>query len=91
MNYKGEKLNTIGQVFDKALDVAKNHKDEVIDFFDEYVHHIMECNGKINKQEAIARAKTNFGYFAGYFDKKTQEIIEENYGAIHPIFGSAKC
>jgi len=90
MNYKGEKLNTIGQVFDKALDVAKNHKDEIPEFFNEYVRHIMECNGNINKQEAIARAKTNFGYFAGYFDKRTQEIIEENYGAIHPIFGSAK-
>lgn len=91
MNYKGEKLNTIGQVFDKALDIAKNHKDEIYDFFTEYVRHIMECNTGINKQVAIARAKANFGYFSGYFDKKTQEIIEDAYGAIHPIFGSVKC
>ena len=90
MTYKGEKLDTIGQVFDKALFIAKNHPDEVIDFFDEYVHHIMECNPKINKQKAIERAKSNFGYYAGYFSDKTREIIEETYGAIHPFFGSVK-
>ena len=90
MTYKGEKLDTIGQVFDKALFIAKNHPDEVIDFFEEYVNHIRECNIGVNKQKAIELAKANFGYMAGYFDKKTREIIEETYGAIHPIFGSVK-
>lgn len=87
MNYKGEKLETIGQTFNKALEIAKNRPEEAPEFFEEYVNHITQCNSKVNKQEAINIAKENFGYFAGYYDKGTYAIMEKAYGAVHPIFG----
>lgn len=86
MRYKGEKLDTIGQIFDKALQIAKYNPSEAPEFFDEYVHHIMEC-GRINKQDAIERARSNFGYFAGYYDTEVSNLMTRTYNAVHPIFG----
>lgn len=88
MTYKGEKLNTFGEIFGKALFIARYYPNEAEDFFDEYVMHIMQCNKSVNKQTAIEIAKSNFGYFAGYINKKEiYEILAKAYGAYHPIFG----
>ena len=37
--------------------------------------------------EAEEIAKSNFGYFAGYYDEETCAIIYDTYQCSHPIFG----
>ena len=86
MIYEGKELNTIGEVFDEALHCAKTSKAS--DFFKAYVEYILNTNDEVNTYaEAEEIAKSNLGYFAGYYDRKTIDIIYKTYQCSHPIFG----
>lgn len=88
MEYKGKKLSTMGEVFNKALQLAKEDKEEALDFFKEYIRYILEDNDEVNSlNEAEEIAKANFGYFAGYYSQEVCDIIYETYQCSHPIFG----
>lgn len=88
MIYENKELNTIGEIFDKALSLAKKDKQKALDFLDAYATYVQEANN-ISKEEALEIAKSNFGYFAGYFDDSVRKIIYDTYQAAHPIFGNA--
>jgi len=88
MNYKGKELNTIGEVFDEALHLAKTDQNDALDFFKTYVEYIFEDNENINTlNEAERIAKANLGYFAGYYTPEICDIIYKTYQCSHPIFG----
>lgn len=88
MKYKGKNLSTIGEVFDKALQLAKEDKEEAKEFFKEYIKYIFKNNDKVNSlSEAEKIAKANLGYFAGYYDQEVCDIIYKTYQCSHPIFG----
>lgn len=89
MKYNGKNLDTMGQVFDTALNLAKTDKEEAQNFFKMYIEHILEDNDEVNSlNEAEKIAKANFGYFAGYYDQKVCDIIYKTYQCSHPIFGN---
>ena len=88
MNYKGNDLKTFGELFNYALNLAKNDKQEAKNFFKEYIEYIYRDNDEVNSLErATEIAKSNFGYFAGYYDQEVCDIIYETYQCSHPIFG----
>lgn len=91
MIYKGEELKTIGDIFNKALSLAKqNRTDECQNFLKAYASFIYNDNPSVNSfDEALKIAKNNFGYYAGYFDKHTCDLIYEVYCTEHPIFGKS--
>ena len=86
MNYRGKELNTIGEVFNEALHLAKTDKNEAQDFFYQYVNHISFVN-KYSWDKSIEIAKSNLGYFAGYYNQEVCDIIYKTYQCSHPIFG----
>lgn len=86
MNYRGKELKTIGEVFEVALQLAKENTKEAEEFFYQYVQHISSSNNW-SWDKSIEVAKSNLGYFAGYYDRKTYDIIHKVYDAQHPIFG----
>ena len=87
MNYRGKEYNTIGDVFDLALKLAKEDPNgEAKDFFHEYVNHICMVN-HYSWDKSIEIAKSNLGYFAGYHNKEVYDIIYKTYQCSHPIFG----
>ena len=86
MNYRGKELNTMGEVFNEALRLAKTDKDEAQDFFYQYVNHISFTN-KYSWDKSIEIAKSNLGYFAGYYNQEVCDIIYKTYQCSHPIFG----
>ena len=86
MNYRGKKYNTIGEVFNEALRLAKTDKDEAQDFFYQYVNHISVVN-RYSWDKSIEIAKSNLGYFAGYYNQEVCDIIYKTYQCSHPIFG----
>lgn len=88
MNYRGKTYNTMGEVFDMALKLAKTDKEEAKNFFKLYTEYILENNDEVNSlNEAEKIAKENFGYFAGYYDPEVCDIIYNTYQCSHPIFG----
>ena len=87
MNYDFNE-KTFGEVFNKALKLAKENKNEAQEFFKQYIQFILEDNDKVNTIEEAERiAKSNFGYFAGYYTQEVCDIIYETYQCSHPIFG----
>lgn len=80
MIYQGEELNTIGQVFNKALEIAKWHPEDANDFFMEYARYIQNKNERyITIYEAIGIAKSNFAYFSGYCSNYDCKLIHKTY------------
>jgi len=87
MNYKGKEYNTMGEIFDLALRLAKKDPNgEAKDFFHEYVNHISIVN-HYSWDKSVECAKSNLGYFAGYYNRETCDIINKVYEVQHPIFG----
>ena len=79
---------TFGEIFNKAFELAKENKNEAQEFFKQYIQFILEDNNKVNTIEEAERiAKSNFGYFAGYYTQVVCDIIYETYQCSHPIFG----
>jgi len=87
MIYKGKEYKTFGELFNLALKLAKENKSEAQEWFKEYVHYIMTENNSNNRDEAVSIAKSNLGYFAGYYDAETCDLIYKTYQCSHPIFG----
>ena len=86
MIYEGKYLTTMGEVFDEALNIAKYTPHKAKDFLDKYARYIESVEG-ITYGEALARAKSNLGYFAGYYDSQTCDLIYDTYVTEHPVFG----
>ena len=75
-----EKTKTVGEVFGIFLDLAKKYPSsaEASRLFQEYVDKISRDRGCAQVDaEAIARA--NISYYAGYYDKRTQNLISNVY------------
>lgn len=86
MNYRGKTYETMGEVFNEALRLAKTDSYEAQEFFKEYVNWISMHN-HYSWDKATEIAKSNFGYFAGYYDAEVCDIIYKTYQCLHPIFG----
>ena len=87
MEFEGKTLKTMGEIFNTALDVAKTGDgDRCQAFLTSYVEYIVsESNRNVAEAENIA--KSNLGYFAGYYSSEVYETINKAYGAVHPVFG----
>lgn len=87
MIFEGKTLETMGEIFNAALDVAKTgNGDRCQAFLTSYVEYIVsESNHNVDEAENIA--KSNLGYFAGYYNSEVYETINKAYGAVHPVFG----
>ena len=92
MVYNGIELTTMGELFNKALAIAKSGNSTGIQFpfIKAYAENIYAQNSRDKvptMEDAYKCAKSNLGYFSGYYDSKTYELINKSYNAIHPIFG----
>lgn len=91
MVYNGIELATMGELFNMALTIAKSgDSTECSNFIKTYAEHIYTENSRDKvptMEDAYKCAKSNLGYFSGYYDSKTYELINKSYNAIHPIFG----
>lgn len=87
MEFEGKSLKTMGEIFNTALNVAETGDgDRCQAFLTSYVEYIVsESNRNVAEAENIA--KSNLGYFAGYYSSKVYETINKAYGAVHPVFG----
>ena len=91
MVYNGIELATMGELFNKALAIAKSgNSSECSNFLKAYAENIYTENSRDKvptMEDAYKCAKSNLGYFSGYYDSETYELINKAYNAIHPIFG----
>ena len=95
MEYKGQSFNTFGEIFNEAIRLAKTDVEEARRFFNAYVQHIFNNAPDLTalaEDERLAaaesRAKSNFGYFAGYYDAEVCDLVYKTFSCNHPIFGN---
>lgn len=88
MVFENKKYTTMRETFELADSIAKEGIESKCEqFLIEYARSIIEANEKVTTyEEALNIAKSNLGYFAGYYDRETYERINEAYGAVHPVF-----
>lgn len=88
MVFENKKYETMGEIFDLANSLAKEGiKSKCEHFLIAYATSILDTNESVtNYEDAINIAKSNLGYFAGYYDGITYQRINKTYGAIHPVF-----
>ena len=88
MVFENKKYETMGEIFDLANSLAKEGiKSKCDQFLNAYVTSILDLNESVtNYEEALNIARSNLGYFAGYYDRKTYDRINKAYSAIHPVF-----
>lgn len=55
-------------------------------FMREYIAHLMRCY-KQDRKRALYIARTNVGYYSGYYSQETMSRVRRLYGFGHPIFG----
>jgi len=81
---------TVGECLKPAMEIKD--KDEAMQYLRDYSAYIADrlsrTPGKEN-EDAVAIARHNLGYWAGYYDKETQIRVQEIFNCIHPIFGKA--
>lgn len=88
MIYKNKEYRYFSNIFNEGLRLAKEDPNEAIQFFNAYIRYIYEDADDVHSlEEAEARAKKNFGYWAGYYNEMTCELIYNTYNCSHPIFG----
>ena len=79
----GTETLTFNQVLGPAMEVKT--KEEAREYFNAVVEYQMNFTSDRKEAERIARV--NIGYWAGYYDSKTQERVYKLYGFRHPILG----
>lgn len=88
MKYHGKVLETFAEIFNKGLQLARENKEKAQEFFKQYIQHIYENNDEVySLEEAENIAKSNFGYWAGYYNQEVCDIIYNTFQCSHPIFG----
>lgn len=74
-------------IFEYGLKLAQEKSKYCKTFFKSYIEYIIQKNPDLSKEDAIIRAKDNFGYYAGYYSIETRKLIADTYKAFHPDFG----
>lgn len=89
---KQHKSITIGECLSPAMDITNSYDARV--YFDALVDYYVEINLMENKpvtrELAIDIAKSNLGYYAGYYDRETAVRVQELFKCVHPIFGKTE-
>lgn len=86
--WSGRKFEQFDDLFRYCTDLAKKRRTEkdAVEMFNGYAKYIGEVNS-LSDEKAMECAKRNFGYYAGYFDRETEDIVNKVFDACHPMFG----
>lgn len=73
MEWKGHKLETIGDLMDKGIDACET-REEAEEFMKQY-------------RAENPHAYANVGYVSGYYGREDMVRIQDWFQTAHPIFG----
>lgn len=76
MNWNGKSLDTIGDLSDAVLAIARSDDQAAADRF------------MAQYRAESEHADANIGYMSGYYDTDTMAKVQRMFGVAHPIFGT---
>jgi hypothetical protein len=89
-NPDNKEVLTYGECLHPAMKITD--KADAEQYFKDYVAFIQKHLDKEPRTDGMTAeqiAKTNIGYFAGYYDHKTSLKVKELFMCSHPVFGAA--
>lgn len=88
MIWEGKELVTFGDIGDAAVKIAKSQDREKAKKFLQAHADALAEKGKLTPgQDPFEVAASNIGYWAGYMDRETMELMWEIFDVDHPMFG----
>jgi hypothetical protein len=84
-NPENKKELTYKEIGDPAMKIKD--KDEASQYVNDYIEWIL-TNFQKSREEATEIAKSNLGYWSGYYSHDERLDFQEIFGIEHPIFGS---
>lgn len=82
---------SIGDKYRPAMEITDQAEADA--YFERCVEHHMRCQEhegtKPDRAKAEIVERQNLGYYAGYYDHETREVVERLFRCSHPIFGKA--
>ncbi len=87
-HWDGKIFRTFDDIFRHCVKLMKNKRTEkkAVKLFNDYTKYLVEVNN-ISEERALNCASRNFGYYAGYFDRETEDYVNRVLGVYHPFFG----
>lgn len=79
-------LLKIGEVFKPAMEITD--QKEADEYFEALVEYYMRFDNN-SRERATQLAKSNLGYFAGYYDNETRLRVERLFSCQHPCIWSS--
>lgn len=76
---------TIRQLYAPAMEVRTHEEAEAM--LKHIVKEILRESPYLTERRALLVARTNLGYYAGYYNDETRERVERLFSCEHPIFG----
>lgn len=78
---------TIGEKYGPALHVRTQAEADA--YFARLLDHARRAYGD-SPEEAALNERNNLSYYAAYFSNDARRLVEQFYGAVHPVFGPVK-
>jgi hypothetical protein len=61
--------------------------DQYLKAYTAHIQEVMDREGGEHPKTAEQVAKTNLGYYSGYYDPETMVRVQRLFRCVHPIFG----
>jgi len=93
IKFNPEKKDTLtyGECLDPAMKIIEQEDaDQYLKGYIAFVQKELDKNPRADGMTAEQIAKSNLGYFAGYYDDETRLRVEKFFMCFHPIFGKAE-
>jgi hypothetical protein len=74
---------TIGEKYGPVVKIKTQKAADA--YFEKCVKHNMSFGN--SREKAVSIEKGNIGYYAGYYDRETQQRINTLFNCTHPILG----
>ncbi len=89
-NPENKETLTYGESLGPAMQITdQEDADQYLDAYVDFLYQRRLREGKQSQMNTLrALAKTNLGYYAGYYDSETRERVERLFKCQHPVFGS---
>jgi hypothetical protein len=84
-NPEGKKVLSYSEIGEPAMKIKQ--RDEASQYINDYIEWII-TNFQKSEDEATDIAKSNLGYWSGYYSHDERLDFQEIFGIEHPIFGS---
>lgn len=88
-NPKNKNKPTVGELLDPAMQITK--QEDADQYLASYIKWIQKDLDKTPNKDGLTAeqiAKSNLGYYAGYYSNETRERVEKLFKCEHPVFGS---